>query len=313
MANYAVDFEMAGPSTRHRYKFYAENTSAELAMIAVVGAREAENGNALVTALRSLHHPSTRLEAVSVKNTNGLGRDVRRRTLKLAGTGNSLEGAPTATKDKGPDTKNGAIIWRMYAAGGGHRDLSISGVPDWFIRFKEDGSLNFQSPVRDALNAFTAAAITAGLKVRVQGDAAEEEFTTRRRIHLIAATPQSNNDLTRVTYEAATELLAVDTRVSFTGIQSDDLLLAPYRKGDFPVIAVGTGDDPVKPYVDILVQYAGPEAGIQDLTVRIRGVRHQYPSIEGLGDLVDFSSRQRGPGSSPQGRESGVSFRRRKR
>lgn len=313
MADYAVDFEMASPEAQHKYNFFAQGDSAELVMTGIVGAREAELQSPVVVALRNLHHPSCQLKAVSVKNLNGLGQDVRRRTLKLAGKANGLEGAPTAKKDQGPDTRNAAIIWRLYASGGGYRDLYISGVPDWFIRFKEDDSLDFQDAVRDALNAFTQACVDADLKIRVQGDTGEEEFTTRRLIHLFEETPGFNGDVTRVTYEAATELLAVGTRVSFVGIKRDDLLLAPYKKGDFPVIGVGTHATLAKPYVDIQVQYAGPDAGIQDLDARIRGVRYLFRDIEGLGDLVDFATRQRGAGSAPRGRESGTSFRKRTR
>lgn len=308
MPNYHVNIECSGQGRTWKYPFYASGADAESVLTAAVGERENENSSNLITAFRNVHAKTTLINAISASNVNGKRKDTRRRTILAKGLSTD-DPSTTPTTDDNPDQPQAAIIWQLYAAEGSSRTLTLSGVPDWFIKFDDEGLPLLQPRVEALLEIMTEAIAEASLMIRAKADDVADTITEHLNVFRFVGEAGSDNRLTRVVYEDDANLLIKGTRVDFLGLKKNNVFLLPY-KGEFTVRSSGAADETdAKPYVVIETQYLGPDAGYKPKGVQIRGLSHEYHAILAQGDFVDFGTRKRGASDTPSGRDSGQSFR----
>lgn len=310
--DYRIKFYMEGRQKRWSYVFYyTGGSSAESVLEDIIGPRGAEKQDPFVTALRSLHETNTVLAKVSASNLNGLRKDSVPRTPR------DLYGLPNTETLAGggnppPDTVGNSILWRLFGADGTHRLLTISGVADHYIEYRDDGSPLFKSPILGVFNAFTEQCNTVNLAIRASAEPAGGTLTERFSVLQLIGETGTSNKRTRVIFADDANLLPVNTIVRFLGIRGNNPVTLPI-KNEHKVVASGIQADGTfagEPFVVLDTQYLGADSGYIPTGLTITGRDPQFTIIQPIGDFVGFGTRDRGNSSSSTGREAGLSFRR---
>lgn len=143
MAEYEVNYQMkVAGGKRYEIQFYYTGNSAEEVF-------DHAKRPAFLTALLGLHATGSRVEAISVANLDRKGRD--------ADTFSLFDAVSPATGVI--DTFGNSVRYRRRGAAGGKANLYISGLPDAFIVFDEQGNPAPPAAFSTASQAFRAALI----------------------------------------------------------------------------------------------------------------------------------------------------------